>query len=131
MWMCLIRPSVHCCVQSPVATKADDDNNKPEGTGPAGDGPDSNSPEATPPPTPPQPQARNPIQSKAQRPLPPAPMPSEEEAGDGGKGPRHAKHGRPFVAVPSDHEILTSLPPDKIWGNMQQHASEGKHPFAE
>lgn len=119
-------------VQSPVATKAGDDNDasKPEGSGPAGDGPDSTSPEATP--TPPQPQAWNPFKSRAKLPLPSEPMPCEEEAtGDGRKGPKPAKHGRPFAAVPSDHEILTSLPPDKIWGNMQQHASEGMHSFAE
>ena len=109
-------------LQSPVATKADDEN-KPEGSAPAGDGPASKSPEATHNPTPPQPQPWNPFKSRARLPLPPEP--EEEAAGDGGKGSRPAKHGRPFVAVPSDHEILTSLPPDKIWGNMQQHASEG------
>lgn len=114
--------------QSPVATKADDDNDdmKTEGSGPAGNGPASSSPEATPNPTPPQPQAWNPFKSRAKLPLPPS---DEEAAGDGGKGPKPATHGRPFVAVPSDQEILTSLPSDKIWGNMQQHASEGMLPF--
>ena len=115
-------------VQSPVATKADEDSNEPEGSGPAGDGPDSSSSETTP--APPQPQAWNPFKSRAKVPVPPEPVPSEED-GDGGKRPKPAKHGRPFVAVPSDHEILTSLPSDKIWGNMQQHASEGMHPFAD
>lgn len=115
-------------MQSPVATKADEDSNEPEGSGPAGDGPDSSSSETTP--APPQPQAWNPFKSRTKVPVPPEPMPSEED-GDGGKRPKPAKHGRPFVAVPSDHEILTSLPSDKIWGNMQQHASEGMHPFAD
>ena len=116
-------------MQSPVATKADDDKvNKPEGSGPDGHGPASNTPETTP--TPSQPEAWNPFKSRAKLPLPPGPMPSEEEAaGDGGKGPKAAMHGQPFIAVPSDQDILTSLPPDKIWGNMQQHASEGMLPF--
>ena len=125
--MYLLLCNVSAVVQSPVATKADDDDNKPEGSG---DGPDSTSPQAAP--TPPQPQAWNPFKSRAKLPLPAEPMPSEEDeaAGNGEKGSKPAKHGRPFKPVPSDHEILTSLPADKIWGNMQQHASEGMRPFA-
>lgn len=112
-------------MQSPIATKAED--NESEGSGPAGDGP-ANDPKSdpTPTPTPPQSQPWNPFKSRSRNPLPSEPTQSEEEAaGDGGKGPTPAKHGRPFVAVPSDQEILTSLPSDKIWENMQQHASEG------
>ena len=74
-------------------------------------------------PAPAQPQAWNPFKSQAKLPLPPEPMPSgEEELKQVEKG---APRRQPTAIVPSDHEILTSLPPDKIWENMQQHASEG------
>lgn len=109
-------------MQSPVATK-DDQDNKPEGSakGSTEKGPEPAS-------APAQTTAWNPFKSRARAPLPPEPMPTEEEeenTGDGKKANGKAKGGRSAVAVPSDHEILTSLPPDKIWGNMQQHASEG------
>ena len=109
-------------MQSPVATKEDQDD-QPEGgaKGSTGKGPDPASSQA-------QTTAWNPFKSRARVPLPPEPMPIEEdeqESGDGKKGDGRAKGRRSAVAVPSDHEILTSLPPDKIWENMQQHASEG------
>ncbi|KAL3155128.1 Son of sevenless 1, variant 2 [Trebouxia sp. C0009 RCD-2024] len=104
-------------VQRPAAAKCDD--SQPGGSGP------EPAYRGTPAPTPPQAAVWNPFKSKARVPQTPEAEQSEEEVvGDGRQGQGAVKQGRPLVAVPSDQEILTSLPPDKIWDKMQQHASE-------
>ena len=61
-------------------------------------------------------------------PLPPSE--AEQAAGaSGGNEAATARLARPPPAVPTDHDILTSLPSDTIWNNMQQHASEGINQF--
>lgn len=108
-------------VQRPAAAKCDD--SQPGGSGP------EPAYRGTPAPTPPQAAVWNPFKSKARVPQTPEAEQSEEEVvGDGRQGQGAVKQGRPLVAVPSDQEILTSLPPDKIWDKMQQHASEGIGP---
>ncbi len=101
-------------VQSPVATKETPDQ-KAGGNGPAdkGSAPAAASSSA----------AWNPFKS---RPKSPPPSEFDQAAGaSGGKEAATARPARPPPAVPTDHDILTSLPSDTIWNNMQQHASEG------
>ncbi len=101
-------------VQSPVATK-ETPNEKAEGNGPADKGPAPAAASSS--------AAWNPFKSR-----PKSPPPSETEQAAGASGGNEAATARPVQpppAVPTDHDILTSLPSDTIWKNMQQHASEG------
>ncbi|KAL3141541.1 Son of sevenless 1, variant 2 [Trebouxia sp. C0010 RCD-2024] len=102
--------------ECPAAVKCDDDSQ------PSGSGPDPTD-KGAPAPAPPQPAAWNPFRARVTQ-APEAEQHEEEVVGHGREGPGAVKQGRPLVAVPSDQEILTSLPPDKIWEKMQQHASE-------
>ncbi|DBA77107.1 hypothetical protein WJX77_005031 [Trebouxia sp. C0004] len=95
--------------ESPVATKETPDE-KAEGSGPTDKGPARAAASSS--------AARNPFKS---------PPPSETEQTVGASGGNETATTRPVQpppAVPTDHDILTSLPSDTIWSNMQQHASE-------
>ena len=90
---------------------------KPEGTSAQDKGP---APAASAPAA-----AWNPFRSRAPLPTEPSTSEAEPAAAAGGNKAATAKQARPPPAVPTDHEILTSLPSDKIWSNMQERASEG------
>ena len=105
-------------VQSPVATKETPDE-KAEGNGPADKGPAPAAASSS--------AAWSPFKSRSK-----SPPPSEAEQAAGASGRNEAataRPARPPPAVPTDHDILTSLPSDTIWNNMQQHASEGINQF--
>lgn len=101
-------------VQSPVATKEIPDQ-KAEDNGPTDKGPAPAAASLS--------AAWNPFKS---RPKSPPPAEAEQAAGaSGGNEAANARPAQPPLAVPTDHDILTSLPSDTIWNNMQLHASEG------
>ena len=104
--------------QSPVAKKEIPDE-KAEGNGPADKGPAPAAASSS--------AAWNPFKSRSKS---PPPSETEQAAGaSGGNEAATARPARPPPAVPTDHDILTSLPSDTIWDNMQQHASEGINLF--
>ena len=105
-------------VQAPMSTKEVPDQ-KAEGNGPADAGPAPAAASSS--------AAWNPFKS---RPKSPPLSETEQAAGaSGGNETATVRTARPPPAVPTDHDILTSLPSDTIWNNMQQHASEGINLF--
>lgn len=104
-------------MQSPKEPKEE----QPEGNGPDVKGPAPAPSSAAP--------AWNPFRSRSKLTAPSEAEPAADSGGHqstaGGSEPATAKPARPLPVVPTDHDILTSIPSDTIWNNMQQRASEG------